>query len=162
MIALGRLHELHIAPMHLFMWQCDIVWGARYIMDYFDVLGALDDDAPDDASGSSAMLTVREVIHSCMRFPIAAQIPKEVAVPPEKLNKTRGIGVINAPPELVAGVITDEYEAWDSTIRELRVLSTERDPASGALVDVCWSRYCLRARANKFPPCSGPQLRLHV
>lgn len=77
-----------------------------------------------------------------------AQMSKEVAVPPEKLNKTRGIGVINSPPELVAGVIADEYEAWDSTIRELRVLSTERDPDSGALVDVCWSRYCLRARAS--------------
>ena len=37
----------------LFMWQRDIVGVAHYIMDYFEVLGALD-DAPGDASTSSS------------------------------------------------------------------------------------------------------------
>ena len=35
--------------MQLFMWQRDIVGVAHYVMDCFEVLGALD-DAPDDAS----------------------------------------------------------------------------------------------------------------
>ena len=40
--------------MQLFMWQREIVGVAHYIMECFDVLGALD-DAPDDASTSSAL-----------------------------------------------------------------------------------------------------------
>ena len=39
--------------MQLFMWQRDIVGVAHYIMDCFEVLGALD-DAPDDASTLSS------------------------------------------------------------------------------------------------------------
>ena len=39
--------------IQLFMWQRDIVGVAAYIMDCFEVLGALD-DAPDDASTSSS------------------------------------------------------------------------------------------------------------
>ncbi|KAK9917989.1 hypothetical protein WJX75_000296 [Coccomyxa subellipsoidea] len=69
---------------------------------------------------------------------------KEIAQPPEKMNKTRGIGIIAAPPELVAGVVADEYEAWDDTMKDLKTLTSERDPATGALVEICWSRYCLQ------------------
>lgn len=72
------------------------------------------------------------------------QMYKEIAQPPEKMNKTRGIGIIAAPPELVAGVVADEYEAWDDTMKDLKTLTSERDPATGALVEICWSRYCLR------------------
>ena len=72
------------------------------------------------------------------------QMFKEVARPPAKLNKTRGIGRIGAPPDLVAKVVADEYEAWDDSLRELRTLTSERDPATGALVEICWSRYSLR------------------
>ena len=39
--------------MQLYMRQRDIVGVAHYIMDCFEVLGALD-DAPDDASTSSS------------------------------------------------------------------------------------------------------------
>ena len=39
-------------PMQLFMWQRDIEGVAHYIMDYFEVFGAL--DAPDNASTSSS------------------------------------------------------------------------------------------------------------
>ncbi len=69
---------------------------------------------------------------------------KEIAKPPEKLNKTRGIGVITAPPELVATVVADEYEAWDDSIKDLKTLTSQHDPVSGALVEICWTRYCLR------------------
>ena len=72
------------------------------------------------------------------------QLYKEVAKPPEKLNKTRGIGVIKAPTDFVASVIADDYEAWDDTIKELRVLKSERDVDTGALVEIIWTRYCLR------------------
>ena len=67
-----------------------------------------------------------------------------MAKPPEKLNKTRGIGIIKAPTDFVASVIADDYEAWDDTIKELRVLKSERDPDTGALVEIIWTRYCLR------------------
>jgi hypothetical protein len=76
-------------------------------------------------------------------FPL--QIYKEAAKPPEKLNKTRGIGVIKAPPDLVATIVADEYEAWDDSIKDLKTLTSERDPETGALVEIIWSRYCLRA-----------------
>lgn len=69
---------------------------------------------------------------------------KEVAKPPEKLNKTRGIGNIQAPPDLVAEVVADEYEAWDDNIKDLKTLTSERDPDTGTLVEIIWSRYCLR------------------
>ena len=72
------------------------------------------------------------------------QMYKEIAKAPEKLNKTRGIGSIAAPPELVAAVVADEYEAWDDSIKDLKTLTSERDPATGALVEICWTRYCLR------------------
>ena len=72
------------------------------------------------------------------------QLYKEVAKPPEKLNKTRGIGIIKAPTDFVVSVIADDYEAWDDTIKELRVLNSERDPDTGALVEIIWTRYCLR------------------
>ena len=75
------------------------------------------------------------------------QLYKEVAKPPEKLNKTRGIGIIKAPTDFVASVIADDYEAWDDTIKELRVLKSERDPDTGALVEIIWTRYCLRERS---------------
>lgn len=73
-----------------------------------------------------------------------AQLYKEVAKPPEKLNKTRGIGIIKAHADFVAGVVADDYEAWDDTIKELRILKSERDPDTDALVEVIWTRYCLR------------------
>lgn len=69
---------------------------------------------------------------------------KEIAKAPEKLNKTRGIGVITAPPEIVATVVADEYEAWDDSIKDLKTLTSEHDPETGALVEICWSRYCLQ------------------
>ena len=69
-----------------------------------------------------------------------------MAEAPRELNKTRGIGIIEAPPDFVAGVIADDYESWDSTIKELKILQSERDAATGALVEVIWSRYCLRER----------------
>lgn len=74
----------------------------------------------------------------------ALQMYKEIARPPEKLNKTRGIGIIDAPPDLVAAVVADEYEAWDDSMKDLKTLTSERDPQTGALVEICWSRYCLR------------------
>ena len=72
------------------------------------------------------------------------QMSKEVARPPERLNKTRGVGVIAAPSELVAKVVADDYEVWDDSLKELRTLTSERDPDNGALVEICWSRYSLR------------------
>ncbi len=79
------------------------------------------------------------------------QLYRAVAETPTELNKTRGIGIIEAPPDFVAGVIADDYESWDSTIKELKILKSERDPATGALVEIIWSRYCLRER----PPLSS-------
>ena len=73
-----------------------------------------------------------------------AQLYRAVAEAPKELNKTRGIGNIEAPPDFVASVIADDYETWDSTIKELKILKSERDTATGALVEVIWSRYCLR------------------
>ena len=45
-------------------------------------------------------------------MPCMPQMFKEVARPPERLNKTRGIGVIAAPSDVVAKVVSDEYERW--------------------------------------------------
>ena len=72
------------------------------------------------------------------------QLYRAVAEAPNELNKTRGIGIIEAPPDFVASVIADDYESWDSTIKDLKILKSERDPATGALVEIIWSRYCLR------------------
>ena len=68
---------------------------------------------------------------------------KELARPPEKLNKTRGIGIIAAPPQLVADVITYDYERWDDNMRGFKTLSEERDVESGAVAEISWSRYSL-------------------
>jgi hypothetical protein len=72
---------------------------------------------------------------------------KELAKPPEKLNKTRGIGIIAAAPDLVADVITHDYEKWDDNIRGFRTLSEEHDAESGAVAETSWSRYGLGAPA---------------
>lgn len=100
---------------------------------------------------------------------------KEIAKPPEKLNKTRGIGIIAAPPELVAAVVADDYEAWDDSIKDLKTLTSERDPGTGALVEICWSRYCLRESllspvrpdwSNLLPPsksyCCEKNCKVHM
>lgn len=79
-----------------------------------------------------------------LRHCLCAQLYKEIAKPPEKLNKTRGIGIIKAHADFVASVIADDYETWDDTIKELRVLKSGRDPVTGALVEIIWTRYCLR------------------
>ena len=71
---------------------------------------------------------------------------KELAKPPKKLNKTRGIGIIAAPPQLVADVITYDYEQWDDNMRGFKTLSEERDAESGAIAETSWSRYGLGAR----------------
>ncbi|KAK9830896.1 hypothetical protein WJX81_002723 [Elliptochloris bilobata] len=68
---------------------------------------------------------------------------RELAKPPEKLNKTRGVGVIAAPPQLVADVITHDYEKWDDNIRGFKTLSEEHDEESGAVAETSWSRYSL-------------------
>lgn len=73
-----------------------------------------------------------------------AQLYRAVAETPKELNKTRGIGIIEAPPDFVASVISNDYESWDSTIKELKILQSERDSATGALAEIIWSRYCLR------------------
>ncbi len=75
------------------------------------------------------------------------QMFKELAKPPEKLNKTRGIGIIAAAPDLVADVITHDYEKWDDNIRGFRTLSEENDAESGAVAETSWSRYGLGAPA---------------
>ena len=75
---------------------------------------------------------------------VPAQLYRKVAKAPEKLNRTRGIGVVKAPPDFVASVIADDYESWDDTIKELKLLKSERDPVTGALVEIIWTRYCFR------------------
>ena len=100
--------------------------------------------------GSSIQLSKANLLHSLQRMFWDVQLYRTVAETPRELNKTRGIGVIEAPPEFVASVIADDYESWDSTIKELKILKSERDPATDALVEVIWSRYCLRER----PPLS--------
>ena len=51
----------------------------------------------------------------------------------------------------MASVIADDYETWDDTIKELRVLKSERDPVTGALVEIIWTRYCLRKMLSPPP-----------
>ncbi len=87
----------------------------------------------------------------CLQHYVCVQLYKEVAKPPEKLNKTRGIGIIKAHPDVVVSVIADDYETWDDTIKELRVLKSERDPVTGALVEIIWTRYCLRKMLHPTP-----------
>lgn len=82
-----------------------------------------------------------EAVHILL---VPAQLYRKVAKAPEKLNMTRGIGIIKAPPDFVASVVADDYESWDDTIKELRILKSERDPVTGALVEVIWTRYCFR------------------
>lgn len=82
---------------------------------------------------------------------------KELAKPPEKLNKTRGIGIIAAPPQLVADVITYDYEQWDDNMRGFKTLSEERDAESGAIAETSWSRYGLGSRSL----CATPWAKFH-
>ena len=60
---------------------------------------------------------------------------------PEKVNRTRGVGVIDAPVDFVANVILFAFREWDSTMCGFKTLTEERDEATGATIELSWSRY---------------------
>ena len=84
--------------------------------------------------------------HSLHALTLVHNVPqmfKELAKPPAKLNKTRGIGAIAAPPQFVADVISYDYEKWDENIKGFKTLTEEHDDESGAVAETSWSRYSL-------------------